>query len=108
MPAGDVVAGAVNTRHPAPVSDKPEPLSVMTILPLAATSVTGLSVRLMAMEVAPLATLLRAMAGSLTPRSYTELPEIITNEPVAVVSRTEGVEADTSNEVPAARMLDAS
>ena len=71
VPAGDVVAGAVNVRVPAPVSAKPAPLSVMTILPLVATSVTGVSVTLMVTAVAPLATLLRVMAGDVAPRRST-------------------------------------
>ena len=33
--------------------------------------------------------------------------ETLTNEPAAVVSRTEGVETDTSNEVPAAMLANA-
>ena len=75
VPAGVPVVGAVNVRVPAPVSTKPVPLSVMTILPVAATSVSGVSVMLMVTVVAPLATLLRVMAGCKAPR---EVPARIT------------------------------
>ena len=70
-PAGVPVVGAVNARVPAPVSAKPAPLSVMKILPAAATCVTGVSVTLMVTPVAPLATLLRVMAGDVVPRRST-------------------------------------
>ena len=71
VPAGDVVVGAENTRFGVPVSAKPAPLSVMRILPLAATCVTGVSVTLMVTVAAPLATLLRVMAGDVAPRRST-------------------------------------
>ena len=71
VPAGTPGAGAVNVRVPAPVSAKPVPLSVMMSLPLEATAVTGVSVTLMVTAVAPLATLLRVMAGDATPRRST-------------------------------------
>ena len=71
VPAGTPGAGAVNVRVPAPVSAKPAPLSVMTSLPLVATSVTGVSVTLIVTAVAPLATLLRVMAGDVAPRRST-------------------------------------
>ncbi len=66
-------AGAVNARAAVPefARAKPAPLSVMTILPVAATSVTGVSVTLMVTAVAPLATLLRVMAGDVAPRRST-------------------------------------
>ena len=67
VPAGTPGVGAVNTRVPAPVSAKPAPLSVILILPSAATSVTGVSVTLMVTAVEPLATLLRVMAGKVAP-----------------------------------------
>ena len=58
-------AGAVNARAAVPefARAKPAPPSVMTILPVLATSVTGVSVTLMVTAVAPFATLLRVMAG---------------------------------------------
>ena len=70
-------AGAVNARAAVPefARAKPAPLSVMTILPVAATSVSGVSVMLMVTVVAPLATLLRVMAGCKAPR---EVPARIT------------------------------
>ncbi len=71
VPAGDVVEGAVNARVTAPVSAKPAPLSVILILPSAATSVTGVSVTLIVTAVAPFATLLRVMAGDIAPRRST-------------------------------------
>ena len=66
-------AGAVNATAAVPefASAKPAPLSVMTILPVLATSVTGVSVTLMVTAVAPFATLLRLMAGALAPRLST-------------------------------------
>ena len=66
-------AGAVNARSTVPefARIKPAPLSVMTILPVAATCVTGVSVTLMVTAVAPLATLLRVMAGDVVPRRST-------------------------------------
>ena len=66
-------AGAVNVRAAVPefARAKPAPLSVMTSLPLAATSVTGVSVTLMVTAAAPFATLLRVMAGALAPRLST-------------------------------------
>ena len=66
-------AGAVNATAAVPefARAKPAPLSVMTILPLAATSVTGVSVTLMVTSVAPFATLLSVMAGALAPRLST-------------------------------------
>ena len=70
-PAGVPVVGAVNARVPAPASAKPAPLSVMRILPVAATCVTGVSVTLMVTDEAPLATLLRVMAGDVAPRRST-------------------------------------
>jgi len=67
------VTGAVNVRAAVPefARAKPAPMSVMTILPVAATSVTGVSVTLMVTAVAPLATLLRVMAGDVAPRRST-------------------------------------
>ena len=66
-------AGAVNVTFAVPefARAKPAPLSVMTILPLSATSVTGVSVTLMVTAVAPLATLLSVMAGDVAPRRST-------------------------------------
>ena len=66
-------AGAVNVTTAVPefARAKPAPLSVMRILPLAATCVTGVSVTLMVTAVAPLATLLRVMAGDVVPRRST-------------------------------------
>ena len=63
-------AGAVNVRAAVPefARAKPAPMSLMTILPVAATSVTGVSVTLMVTAVAPLATLLSVMAGCKVPR----------------------------------------
>ena len=63
-------AGAVNARATLPefARSKPAPLSVMRILPLFATTVTGVSVTLMVTVAAPLATLLRVMAGCKVPR----------------------------------------
>ena len=55
--------GAVKARVPAPLSAKPAPLSVMTILPLFATCVTGVSVMLIVTAEAPLAMLLKVIAG---------------------------------------------
>ena len=52
-PAGVPVVGAVNARVPGAASAKPAPLSVMRILPLAATCVTGVSVTLMVTDKAP-------------------------------------------------------
>ena len=60
--------GAVKARVPAPLSAKPVPLSVMTILPSGATAVAGVSVTLMITPVAPFATLLRVMVGDRAPR----------------------------------------
>ena len=73
VPAGPPVAGAVNVRAAVPefARAKPAPLSVMTSLPLLATVDTGVSVTLMVTAVAPLATLLRVMAGALAPRRST-------------------------------------
>ena len=65
------VAGAVKARVPAPASARPAPVSVISSLPLLATNVTGVSVTLMVTDVAPLATLLRVMAGALAPRLST-------------------------------------
>ena len=59
--------GAVKARVPAPLSAKPVPLSVMTILPSGATAVAGVSVTLMITPVAPMVTLLRVMAGDRAP-----------------------------------------
>ena len=60
--------GAVKERVPEPLSAKPAPLSVMTILPSGATAVAGVSVTLMITPVAPFATLLRVMVGDRAPR----------------------------------------
>ena len=59
--------GAVKERVPEPLSAKPAPLSVMTILPSGATAVAGVSVTLMVTPVAPFATLLRVIAGEAIP-----------------------------------------
>ena len=66
-------AGAVNVTTAVPefARAKPAPLSVMTSLPLLATVDTGVSVTLMVTAVAPLATLLRVMAGDVVPRRST-------------------------------------
>ena len=71
VPAGVPVVGAVNARATVPASAKPAPLSVMRILPLLSTCVTGVSVTLMVTVEAPLATLLRVMAGDVAPRRST-------------------------------------
>ena len=74
VPAGLAAAkGAVNARAAVPelASAMPAPLSEMMILPVLATVVTGVSVTLMVTDVAPLATLLRVMAGALVPRLST-------------------------------------
>ena len=64
-------AGAVKVRVPAPLSARPAPVSVIRSLPLLGTVVTGVSVTLMVTDVAPLATLLRVMAGDVAPREST-------------------------------------
>ena len=66
-------AGAVNVRAALPefARAKPAPLSVILILPSAATCVTGVSVTLMVTAAAPFATLLSVMAGALAPRLST-------------------------------------
>ena len=73
VPAGEPDEGAVKARAAEPdrASAKPAPLSVMMSLPLLATVLTGVSVTLMVTDVAPLATLLRVMAGALEPRLST-------------------------------------
>ena len=66
-------AGAVNVRAAVPefARARPAPVSVMMILPLLATVPTGVSATLMVTAAAPLATLLRVMAGALAPRVST-------------------------------------
>ena len=66
VPAAPAV-GTVNVR--AEVSDLR--LSMMTIVPFFAASMTGVSVTLMVTAVAPFATLFRLMAGALAPRLST-------------------------------------
>ena len=63
-------AGAVNVRAAVPefARARPAPVTVMTILPVLATNVTGVSVTLMVTDAAPFATLLRVMAGCDVPR----------------------------------------
>ena len=70
VPAGLAeAAGAVNASAAVPelASAMPAPLSEMRILPVLGTAVTGVSVMLMVTDPAPLATLLRAMAGDVAP-----------------------------------------
>jgi hypothetical protein len=64
-------AGAVKATVPAPVSARPAPVSVIKSLPLLATADPGVSDTLIVTDVAPLMTLLRAMAGALVPRLCT-------------------------------------
>ena len=65
VPVGLPVDGAVNQTAAVPedARAKPAPLSVMTILPLFATCVTGVSVTLIVTAEAPLAMLLKVIAG---------------------------------------------
>ncbi len=67
-PAGLPLDGAVNATLTEPARAMPAPLSVMMILLMLATHVTGVSVTLMVTAVAPFATLLRVMAGCKIPR----------------------------------------
>ncbi len=70
-PAGLPLDGKVKTILTEPARAMPIPLSVMRIFPVGAISVNGVSVTLMVTAVAPLATLLRVMAGDVAPRSST-------------------------------------
>jgi hypothetical protein len=70
VPAGPPLDGEVNATAVLTEFARamPAPLSVMMILPLLASVVTGVSVMLMVTDVAPRALLLRVMAGKLLPR----------------------------------------
>ena len=89
-------AGAVKVRVPAPVSAIPAPMSVIRSLPLLGTVVTGVSVTLMVTDVAPLATLLRVIAGCGNPR------ELSTMAPVEIMPAEQEF-----SEVTTAKVLDA-
>ena len=73
VPVGLPPDGEVNVRAAVPelASAMPAPNNVITILPLLGTVVTGVSVMLMVTDPAPLATLLRAMAGDVAPSAST-------------------------------------
>ena len=59
---------AMKVRMPGAVMASPAPLSVMTILPLAGMKVVGVRDTVMVTPVAPLAALLRVIAGWFVPR----------------------------------------
>ena len=74
VPAGFAeAAGTVNASAAVPelASAMPAPLSEMMTLPLLGTVDTGVSVMLMVTDVAPLAKLLRVMAGDVAPSAST-------------------------------------
>ena len=70
VPVGLPVDGAVNQTAAVPedARAKPAPLSVMTILPLFVTCVTGVSVTLMVTAVAPVPVLLMITVGARYPK----------------------------------------
>ena len=82
-PAGVLVAPAVKVRAPPPTMASPAPLSVMTILPVAGIKVVGVRVTDMVTPPAPLAALLRVIAGWFVPRV---LVMMATEEPVLLTS----------------------
>ncbi len=67
-PAGLPLLGAVKATFTLPVRAKPDPESVMTILPVDATADSGVRETVMVTPVAPLAWLLRVIAGDAVPR----------------------------------------
>ena len=67
-PAGLPELGAVKTTFTVPERAKPDPAIVMTILPLDATADSGVRETVMVTPVAPLAWLLREIAGDAVPR----------------------------------------
>ena len=65
---------AVKVRVPGAAMASPAPLSVMTILPLAGMKVVGVRDTVMVTPVAPLAALLRVIAGWFVPSVETAVP----------------------------------
>ena len=67
VPAGVLVAPAVNMRVPGAATASPAPLSVMTILPVEGIVSAGVRVTVMVTPPAPLTALLRVTAGLADP-----------------------------------------
>ena len=67
-------AGAVNARVPGEATASPAPLSVMTILPVEGMVDAGVRDTVMVTPVAPLAALLRVIAGWFIPSVWTAVP----------------------------------
>ena len=90
---------AMKVRMPGAVMASPAPLSVMTILPLAGIKVVGVRVTVMMTPVAPLAALLRVIAGWFVPSCWTAVPAMPTaSKPADIVVS----ELDESLKPPAA------
>ena len=92
-------AGAKKVRVPGAATASPEPLSVMTILPVAGIVVVGVRVTVMVTPVAPLTALLRVIAGWFVPSVETADPAIAkASKPADIVVS----ELDESLKPPAA------
>jgi hypothetical protein len=65
---------AVKVTVPGEATASPAPLSVMTILPLEGIKVVGVRDTVMVTPVAPLAALLRVIAGWFVPSCWTAVP----------------------------------
>ncbi len=75
----------VNVRVPGAATANPAPLSVMMMLPVVGIVVVGVRVTVMMTPVAPLAALLRVIAGLVAP---SDPPTMATKVPVLLVSMT--------------------
>ncbi len=71
-------AGAVKVRVPAPTMASPAPLSVMMILQSEGIKDVGVRDTVMVTPVAPLAALLRVIAGRFGPSCWTAVPAMPT------------------------------
>ena len=101
LPTGELDAPAVKVRPPAPTMASPAPLSVMTILPVGGIKVVGVRVTDKVTPPAPLAALLRVIAGWFVPRV---LVMMATEEPVLLTSMITSAEVVEA----AAMVVDAS
>ncbi len=90
---------AMKVRVPAPTMASPAPLSVMTILPVGGMADAGVRDTVMVTPVAPLAALLRVIAGWFIPSVWTAVPAMAkASKPADIVVS----ELDDSLKPPAA------
>ena len=86
VPAGALVAPAVNVRVPGAATASPAPLSVMTILPVEGMADAGVRDTVMMTPVAPLTALLRVISGRFAPSVETAVPAMPTaSKPADIV-----------------------